>query len=217
MGEKCKKQSHKKLSWGILIGIPLLLFTSAAALFSIAAWGYIKEAYYLYNVIGKDKNISAAVRAKSDKIKFPVWGEEYGTLKIDTADIDCRVFFGDGEEELLKGAGQSDGSMFPGEGGNIVLAGYRQTVFRNLGKLNKNDEIIFTTSYGKYVYRVSETKIVYGSDITITDPTDKEQLTLYTGYPFDTIGDAPKRYVVLADLAEGKSIKSLRDGGETDE
>ncbi|MEQ8156372.1 MAG: class D sortase [Clostridiaceae bacterium] len=214
MGEKSKKQSHKKLSWGILFGIPLLLFISAAALFSIAAGGYIKEAYYLYDVIGKDKNMPAAVSVKSEKIRFPMWGEEYGTLNISTAGIDCKVFFGDGEEELLKGAGHSDGSMFPGEGGNIVLAGFRQTVFRNLGKVQKNDEIIFNTNYGKYVYRVSETKIVSGSDITITDPTDQEQLTLYTGYPFDTIGDVSKRYVVIAELAEGKSIKDLPDGGE---
>ncbi|MEQ8196620.1 MAG: class D sortase [Clostridiaceae bacterium] len=213
MGEKIKKCSHKRQRKGILFGIPLLLFMGSIAIFSMVAWGYIKEAFYLCNFIVKDSYIPAQTSTAPGKLRFPVWGEAYGTLTISSADINCKVIFGDGDKELLRGAGHFDGSMFPGEGGNIVLAGHRETVFANLGNVKKNDDIIFNTSYGKYIYRVSQIKIVGANDLTVTAPTSKEQLTLYTCYPFHTIGNTSQRYVVMGDLVEGKSIKDIQGGG----
>jgi len=213
MGTRVNRNSRKKPSKGILFGIPLLLFISAVALLSAAAWGYVKQAFFLYDIIVMDTYKPGDAGTKAGKIIFPKRGEAYGNLSISSAGIDSKVIFGDGDKELLRGIGHFDGSMFPGEGGNVVLAGHRETVFKNLGKVKKNDSIIFTTNYGKYVYKVSQIKIVPAYDETITAPADKEQITLYTCYPFNAIGNTSERYVVIGELVEGKSIKDAVDGG----
>jgi sortase A len=217
MGKKLvsKGKARIKPKIGILLGIPFLLFACGIAFISIGSYNYFKSAYFISSLfLHKDYKPSSNI--KSTEIKnetiFPKYGEKFADLIIAKASINIPVFHGDSEEQLIKGAGHFNGSRFPGEGSNVVLAGHRNSVFSALKDVSKGDTIILNTSYGKYVYNISEIKIVKGNDNSIVQPLDSEKLTLYTCYPFDYIGNAPNRYVVISDLVSATS-NALQKGG----
>jgi sortase A len=87
-----------------------------------------------------------------------------------------------------------------------VLAGHRDSVFRNLGDLKLGDLLTVKTSYGDFVYEVHKIRIVAANDRTVIVPTPDAVLTLSTCYPFRFIGNAPKRYIVQAGLVIGEPV-----------
>ena len=109
---------------------------------------------------------------------------------------------------MKKGAGHFAGSALPGQGGNVILSGHRDTVFRKLEHLKIGEQLTFSTPYGDFVYEATEFKVVPADDMTVMVPTDYETLTLTTCYPFDFIGDAPDRYVVYTKLVSSPMIVS---------
>ncbi|MCM1990517.1 class D sortase [Oceanirhabdus seepicola] len=229
-------KSHKRKSWGILFGIPLLLFISGIALITIGTFNYMKYAFFLSRIFiehdykpstesrilmednNKNSNQSGNT-PEDDKKIFPEYGEEFGNIIIESASIDYPVINGDSEKQLLIAVGHYFGSRYPGENGNVVLAGHRNSLFKNLGKVEEGEKVLFNANYGKYVYqyeyRVTDIKIVKGYDESIIAATDKERLTLYTCYPFNYIGNAPKRYVVICELVKGTPVEEilLKEGG----
>jgi sortase A len=107
------------------------------------------------------------------------------------------------ERQILKlGPAHVAGTALPGDGGNIALAGHRDTFFRPLRFIRTGDLIGLTTPEGEFRYRVSWTKIVAPDEVWVLKPTGSEALTLITCYPFDFLGPAPKRFVVRAECAE---------------
>ena len=209
-------KSQGKTRIGILFGIPILLFACGIALISIGSYNYFRSAFYISSLfIRNDYKPALQPKTTVDKNKliFPRYGEKFADLIIDKASINVPVFHGDSEEQLLKGAGHFNGSRFPGEGSNVVLAGHRNSVFKGLKNVSKGDTIVLNTTYGKYVYKISEIKITSGNDDSIVQPLDSEKLTLYTCYPFNYIGNAPNRYVVISDLVQGTPIKELKQKG----
>ena len=92
------------------------------------------------------------------------------------------------------------GTTLPGQGGNVVLSGHRDTVFRKLEHLKVGDHITFKTQYGEFIYEATEFQIVEADDQTVAVAKDYETLTLTTCYPFNFIGDAPQRYIVYTKL-----------------
>lgn len=228
MGRKLvtKSKSHRKHKRGILFGIPFLLFACGIVLITIGFYNYISSAFYISSLflhsdyrptaqlkIAVDKKTAGKTAVAPNKIIFPQFGEKFADLIIEKAGINVPVFHGDSETQLLKGAGHFNGSRYPGEGSNVVIAGHRNSVFKNLKKVSKGDIIILTTTYSKYVYKISEIKVVEGTDKSIVQPLNSEKLTLYTCYPFVYIGNAPNRYVVISDLIEGTSVKELEQKG----
>jgi sortase A len=218
MGRKSgSKHRYKKRSkrW-ILFGIPFFLFALGVALISIGSYNYFRSTFYLSSLfLHNDYKPSTQLKTPvgENKVTFPHYGEKFADLVIDKVSINIPVFHGDSEDQLLKGAGHFNGSRFPGEGSNVVLAGHRNSVFKGLKKVSKGDTIVLTTTYEKYVYRISEIKITTATDNSIVQPLDSEKLTLYTCYPFDYIGSAPNRYVVISDLIEGTPVKDLEKKG----
>jgi sortase A len=216
-----KGKSRAKPRMGILFGIPLLLFVSGIALISVGSYNYFKSAFYLSRLVIHDdinqntKLKSVNSKTNTNKIVFPALGDKFGDIVIKSVDLNVPVYHGDREEELLKGAGHYNGSRFPGEGSNVVLAGHRNSVFSKLKDVVKGDTVSFNTTYGEYIYKISEIKIVKGNDKSIVQPLDSEKLTLYTCYPFDYVGNAPNRYVVICDLVQGTPLKELmnKEGG----
>lgn len=209
-------KSRKKTKMGILFGIPFLLFACGVALISIGSYNYFKSAFYISSLFMRNEykpTTKLKTAAGQNKITFPTYGEKFADLIIDKASINVPVFHGDSEEQLLKGAGHFNGSRFPGEGSNVVLAGHRNSVFKGLQYVSKGDTIVLNTTYGKYVYKISEIKIIKGNDNSIVEPGDHEKLTLYTCYPFNYIGNAPNRYVVISDLVVGTPVKELEQTG----
>lgn len=136
----------------------------------------------------------------------PHRGEVIGTLWIPRLKRSISIIEGTGSQELKMGVGHYQGSVLPGVSDNSVLAGHRDSVFRNLGELKLGDLMTVRTQYGTFVYEVQKTRIVKADDRTVIVPTKGAVLTLSTCYPFTFIGNAPKRYIVQAGLVIGEPI-----------
>ena len=140
------------------------------------------------------------------QIKQPKAGEVIGSLWIPKLKRTIDIIEGTDAKQLKRGAGHYAGSVLPGVSDNSVLAGHRDSVFRNLGELKLGDLLHVQTDYGKFVYEVHKIRIVGGNDKTVIVPTDDAVLTLSTCYPFRYVGNAPKRYIVQAGLVIGEPI-----------
>jgi sortase A len=134
----------------------------------------------------------------------PKVGENIGKLIIPKLNASLPIYHGTNEEELEKGVGHYAGSVLPGEPDNCILAGHRDTVFRNLGEVGKGDLLIVKTVAGEFTYKVRKVRIVDADDRTVIVPKPKATLTVSTCYPFGYIGAAPKRYVLVANLVEAR-------------
>jgi sortase A len=133
------------------------------------------------------------------------YGEPIARLKIPAARIDAVVFGGADPDVLEKGPGHVPGTGLPGERAashNCVITGHRDSHFRNLGWLKPGHEIELDAPAGNRRYRVVSREIVTPSTVRVMQPSGTERLTLITCYPFNWIGPAPKRLVVVAEPLE---------------
>lgn len=149
----------------------------------------------------KEETIKTKTVAYSER---PEKGDLIGELKIPKLDAVLPIYHGTDEDELEKGVGHFAGSVLPGEKDNSVLSGHRDTVFRKLGEVGKGDLLVVSTSAGEFTYKIRKVKIVDADDRTIIVPKPRATLTVTTCYPFDFIGSAPERYILIADLIESK-------------
>lgn len=107
-------------------------------------------------------------------------------------------------EDLKHGVGYYQQSSFPGERGNCVLLGHRETFFNSLGELKKNDEITIETPDRNLIFRVTKIIIADWKDKQILKPTNnqKPQLILITCYPINQTAPVEKKYLVISELLE---------------
>lgn len=129
-------------------------------------------------------------------------GQPIAWLMIPSLRIDAIVFGGSDLETLEKGPGHVPGTELPGRRSglnNCVITAHRDADFRNLQRVRKGERIELTTPNGQESYRVVSREIVDPSDVAVLAPTPSPRLTLITCYPFNFIGHAPKRLVVVAE------------------
>ncbi len=135
---------------------------------------------------------------------YPATGDNIGSLTIPALEQKFPIIEGTGTEELKRGVGHFTQSVLPGEKDNCVLSGHHDTVFTRLGKLVIGDQLIVETSAGTFTYEIKNIRIVDKDDKTVIVPFDHAVLTVTTCYPFDYIGSAPDRYILVADLVTDK-------------
>ena len=75
-------------------------------------------------------------------------------------------------------------------------------MFRSLEGVRLNDDVRVVTSRGEFHYRVTKMHIVDPDDVWVIAPTDTPTITLITCYPFSFVGNAPRRFIVQAELVE---------------
>lgn len=138
---------------------------------------------------------------------YPKVGDVIGTISLPSLKQKLPIIEGTDEPELKRGVGHYVRSVLPGISDNSVLAGHRDSVFSELGKLALGDPIVVRTTAGEFTYMVTKFRIVMADDRTVIVPTTSPVLTLSTCYPFRYIGNAPKRYIVTADLVETNLVK----------
>lgn len=145
---------------------------------------------------------------KIDKIKkrlthYPSYGEAFGSVQIPSVSIDVTLYHGESLSVLKYGLGHHAGSLFPGEGGTIIIAGHNTYgQFYTLPQVKVGDIVIINTIYGTYNYEVTSTDIaeakVLGHNLKISH--DEETIMLYTCYPVETPGYKTQRFVVYGRL-----------------
>jgi len=99
---------------------------------------------------------------------------------------------------LARAVGRVPGSARPGQGGNMVLAGHRDTFFRPLRDIRVNDRIRMVVPPNTYEYKVESVMVVSPEDTNVLRSKGKEEITLVTCFPFRYIGPSPDRFVVSA-------------------
>jgi len=107
---------------------------------------------------------------------------------------------GDSGRTLAFGPGHHTGSPLPGEPGNSMISGHRDTHFSFLQYLVNGDEIILETTRGKTkYYRVEQGRIMSADNAWVIDDESVSRLTLVTCYPFNALQvGTPLRYVITA-------------------
>jgi LPXTG-site transpeptidase (sortase) family protein len=121
-------------------------------------------------------------------------------LVIPQIGVDTPIVQGHDVDILDREEGVWNQAGTPGVG-NFVLAGHRfkyvppnTATLYNLNKLSEGDEIIVWWKGKKHSYQVQKTFSVKRDAVDILNPTENEQLTLYTCEDIDTT----KRLVVIA-------------------
>jgi sortase A len=126
-------------------------------------------------------------------------GEPIGTLEIARVGLSGVVVEGDHDSVLDRAIGHLPDTPLPWHTGNSALAAHRDALFRPLRGIHLGDVLQLRTPHGDFDYVVRETMIVEPTDLWVLDPTPVPMLTLISCYPFNFIGNAPKRFIVRAE------------------
>jgi sortase A len=129
-------------------------------------------------------------------------GEPIGWLEIPRIGMSAAVVHGDTDALLKTAVGHLPDTPLPWSGGNSALAAHRDTFFRPLRHVRRDDMVRLKTPHGDFQYRIRETLIVESEDVWVLDSTPEAMLTLITCYPFDYVGNAPRRFVVRAERTD---------------
>jgi sortase A len=194
------KSHHPARKPRLLRWIQGLLFITGLLLLGYVGFTLLEAT--LYQVSAKrslENEIQAEKERPQSQPKLPVRkGDVLGRMDIPRLGMSVAVLQGTSSRILRLGIGHIAGTPLPGETGNIGIAGHRDTFFRGLKDIRKNDEIQLQTTSGLSRYQVDWMKVVASDDQNVLAPSTESALTLVTCYPFYFVGPAPKRFVVRA-------------------
>lgn len=145
----------------------------------------------------------AGLTRRQAEAAAPGKGAVVGLIEIPRLGVSAVVAEGTDEGTLRHAVGHIDNTALPGQGGNVGIAGHRDTFFRPLRNIRPNDIILLITPRARYRYRVTSTRVVTPDAVEVLAPSTSEALTLVTCYPFYYVGSAPDRFIVRAERIGG--------------
>jgi sortase A len=113
-------------------------------------------------------------------------------IEIQRTGIAAMIVEGTDDKTLRRAVGRFPGSSLPGRQEMSAIAGHRDTFFRALRNIRKEDEITLETLSGLCRYRADSTEIVDPSGTEMLNNSDGALSTLLTCYPLTYVGPAPK-------------------------
>ena len=128
-----------------------------------------------------------------------------GRLLVPRVGLEVMVADGIDARTLRRAAGHIPGTSRLGSGGNVGIAGHRDSWFRPLKDVRAGDEVVVTTPGAISRYRVEWAEVTTPDDASSLRRTSYSALTLVTCYPFYYVGTAPDRFVVRARLVESRA------------
>lgn len=130
------------------------------------------------------------------------WADTWPVARLTTEarGVDLIVLAGGSGRTLAFGPGHLSASAMPGDVGNAIIGGHRDTHFRFLRSVEVGDLLgIEPTSGERHVYQVVGVDIVDSRKGSLVLDTNEAMLSLVTCYPFDALeAGGPLRYVVTA-------------------
>jgi sortase A len=181
---------------------------------SVTFGDYVREQTPLGFLVGRRKEVEtvgpkpAPPEAKTAR---PGTGALLGRVSIGRLSLAAIVREGVDDQTLRTAVGHVPSTSLPGQPGNFAIAAHRDTLFRALKDIKKDDLISFQSADATYTYQVAATKIVKPSDVSVlrpdgggllepqdAKPGSSRLLTMITCYPFYYVGAAPKRFIVEA-------------------
>lgn len=190
-----KASSIKKRTLTYVLG--LLLFVGGACLLGKSAYIHIKAEVAQYLIA----NAWQAQLAGQERVRPWPWADTYPVAKLQSADQHWYVLAGANGRNLAFAPAHLSQSTQPGETGNIVIAGHRDTHFANLRHLQVGDQLTLQSVLTEQRFKVTELRIAHQTQVDLLQNDGNHLLTLITCYPFDDSGRNPQwRYVVRAEL-----------------
>jgi sortase A len=130
------------------------------------------------------------------------WADTWPVARLfaKEGDVDLIILAGGSGRTLAFGPGHLSASAMPGETGNAVIAGHRDTHFQFLKDVRPGEVLRIESVHGKQtLYEVTAAEIVDSRKGSLLLDVDTAMLSLVTCYPFDARqAGGPLRYVVTA-------------------
>jgi sortase A len=197
--------------WKLFVQVTadLLIFLGVAGVL-VWIWGISDGVVYQYSQAAHFSREAGAVRISENPAIPERWlapvisGRDpllLGRLEIPSIQLTVMVREGVDDASLRKAAGHLPASALPGEPGNVVLLGHRDTFFRPLRGIAQGDRIRVKTPGGSFEYVVDAIQVVAPEQSLALQDTSAKSITLITCFPFDYVGPAPRRFVVRASMA----------------
>jgi|SRR5581483_7396189 len=134
-------------------------------------------------------------------------------LQIPKINLDAVIVEGTRHRQLAVAPGHMTNTPAPGEIGNAVVTGHRDTFFRHIYELQKGDSIVVQRDGKTFNFEVTGKQIVEPDDLSVIRPSEDPRLTLITCYPTYYIGPAPERLVVFSKLKLQEAAPSATNSG----
>jgi len=141
-------------------------------------------------------------------------------LSVPEGKVDLFILAGANGRAIAFGPGHVFGTALPGEDGNSVVGGHRDTHLAFLRDVRPGAELIVQRQDGKRRrYRVQAAEVLDQNETWVMKQDGWTRLTLITCYPFDALrAGGPLRFVVFADaspLSKGDDAPQARAGIST--
>jgi sortase A len=132
------------------------------------------------------------------------WADTYPIARLSAkgGDIELIVLEGGSGRTLAFAPGHLSVSALPGEKGNSIIAGHRDTHFQFLQFMKRGESIMVQMADGRnHLYQVTDIDVVDSRRGSIIIDTESAMLSLVTCYPFGAPqAGGPLRYVVTATM-----------------
>jgi sortase A len=181
--------------------------TAAAVLglLAIAAWQAGEAAYIHAKAWLAQRLIANAwnqARATGTDARPWPWADTWPVARIEAPrqGTSLTILAGASGRTLAFGPGHIDGTPLPGEPGNSVISGHRDTHFAFLRDLKRGDALLVEDAQGRRLrYVVSAAEVVHRKDVRVLLDAGDDRITLVTCFPFgSTVPGGSLRYVVIA-------------------
>lgn len=227
------KKNNKSVILYLITPFIILAITSAILLVAMiepynAAKVYINLAFMDDLKTNPDDNQSGLIITDNDivldykgetkdtgNVIRPKFGEQFAVISSDKFSYNVPVYWGSNRELFERGACQSSNSVLSGENGNTVISAHEDTFFADLDCLEVGDKITLNTSYGEFVYSVSEKISFKKTNKKYVIPTKDTRLTLYTCKK-NILGASNERIGVICKLDEQKFYVSEKEDTENE-
>lgn len=176
-----------------------------ACLLCLGFWQLGQGAYIPAKAwLAQELMVRAWTRSHDDdgrQVPWP-WADTWPVARLSarSGDVDLIVLAGGSGRTLAFGPGHLSASSLPGDTGNSVIAGHRDTHFSFLRDIKIGESLLIERIGGRrHLYKVVGIDVVDSRRGSLLLDTDESVLSLVTCYPFDDAeAGGPLRYVVTA-------------------
>lgn len=142
------------------------------------------------------------------------WADTWPVAELVIGRKGLMVLAGASGRVLAFGPGWLMSSVRPGEQGNSVIFGHRDTHFDVLERVRPGDVFRLHTQQTRERYEVLHTDIVHMHDTRYLEEEQERMLTIVTCYPFDKLNpDTPWRFVVRARAMPPIRVNHVKEYG----
>jgi sortase A len=191
---------------GAVLALAALLITGSGVPFAGAGWIHAKA--QLAQVLLERSWQARLAGSDEDAAKPWPWADTapIARLQVPRLAVDQIVLAGASGRSLAFGPGHLTGTALPGEQGNSVITGHRDTHFDFIGELKPGDTFRLQRPDGVWArYRVTGGEVVDARTAQLITTPGRSAVTLVTCWPLNSRNfNQPWRYAVFGEeIGEG--------------